>query len=98
MIRIHGFGGYGPNYGFGVLFFILIILFFAAVLWLILSSAHRHDWPGRVAHPHPHQGHHLDHHGGASSEARAILDRRFASGEIDEDEYVRRRKLLEGES
>jgi uncharacterized membrane protein len=27
-----------------------------------------------------------------------ILDRRFASGEIDEDEYVRRRKLLGGES
>jgi putative membrane protein len=98
MMRFGHFAGYGPGNGLGVLFFILVILFFAAVLWLILASSHRHDWPGRPSHPHPHQGHHLDHHGGPNSDAMAILDRRFASGEIDEDEYVRRRKLLGGES
>jgi uncharacterized membrane protein len=27
-----------------------------------------------------------------------ILDKRFASGEIDEDEYQRRRSVLKGES
>jgi uncharacterized membrane protein len=79
----------------------LIVLFFAAVLWLILSSTHHHNhWRGRPpypygdggGHPHPHP------HGGASSEAMTILDRRFANGEIDEDEYLRRRKLLGGES
>jgi putative membrane protein len=28
-------------------------------------------------------------------DARAILDERFAKGEVDEDEYLRRREVLE---
>ncbi len=32
----------------------------------------------------------------AGSTARAILDERFARGEIDEDEYRRRRGILDG--
>lgn len=98
MMRFGHFGGTGPGDGIGFLFFILMIIFFGTLLWLLLSASHRRD-----AHSHaPFSGHghgpYPQHHDGHNSEARAILDRRFASGEIDEEEYTRRRKLLEGDS
>jgi len=93
MFRFRGFA-YGPGPGMGIVFFLLFILFVAAVLWFVLASTHR----GRPPYPHDHHGPHPGHHGGPNSDALAILDRRFANGEIDEDEYVRRRKLLSGES
>jgi len=92
--------------GVGIFFFILMIIFFGAVVWLLLSSTHRRDWHGHSSPSHhshgphgdQHGNQHGDHPGGQDFEARRILDRRFASGEIDEDEYSRRRKLLEGDS
>jgi uncharacterized membrane protein len=102
MMRFGHFGGPGTDLGVGFFFFILMIIFFVAVAWLLLSSSHRRDLHGHSSfshHPHgPHGDHHDDHHGGQDLEARKILDRRFAGGEIDEEEYLRRRKLLEGDS
>jgi putative membrane protein len=98
MMRFGYFGGPGPGNGVGFFFFILLIVFFGAVLCLLLSSTHRRNLHGHSSFaPHPH-GPHPEHHGGQDLEARRILDRRFASGEIDEEEYLRRRKLLEGDS
>jgi uncharacterized membrane protein len=56
-----------------------------------------HDGSGHDGHDHHGPGHHFEQPDN-DNEARKILDRRFASGEIDEDEYSRRRKLLEGEA
>ncbi len=102
IMRFGHFGGPGMGPGIGFFFFILMIIFFGAVVWLLLSSTHRRDWHGHSSpshHPHgPLGNHHGDHPGGQDLEARRILDRRFASGEIDEEEYSRRRKLLEGDS
>jgi uncharacterized membrane protein len=98
MMRFGNFGGPGQGNGVGFFFCILLIVFLGAFLWLLLSTTHRRNFHGHSSFtPHPH-GPHDDHHGGPDLEARRILDRRLASGEIDEEEYLRRRKLLEGDS
>jgi putative membrane protein len=56
-----------------------------------------HHGPGSHGPSNHGPGHHFEGSGN-NTEARNILDRRFAAGEIDEDEYVRRRKLLEGDA
>lgn len=99
MMRFGHFGyfvGPGPGRGFGFFFFILMILFFAALIWALLSATHHRDAHGHSRlSTHPHGPH--DHHA-QDSDARKILDRRFAAGEIDEEEYVRRRTVLDGGS
>jgi len=96
IMRFGGYGGPGPGNGVGLFFLLLLLLLFAAILWLAVTSSHRREmhghsrWSNSPGHP--------EHHFGAGSEARKILDRRFASGEIEEEEYLRRRKLLDGES
>jgi putative membrane protein len=88
--------GYYQDQGGGFLFVILFILFLAAIAWFIISSIqHRH--------PHTHGPWSNQSHGhgpppapGRDDDPMRILDRRFASGEIDEEEYQRRRKLLGG--
>jgi hypothetical protein len=57
--------------------------------------------PGHVGHDHEghdHEGHghegHDGHEGPIARDARAILDERFARGEIDSAEYTERRDLL----
>ena len=100
IMRFGNFGGPGPGNGVGFFFCILLFVFLVSVLWLLLSTNHLRNFHGHSSfapHPHPH-GPHAEHHGGPDLEARKILDRRFASGEIDEEEYLRRRKLLEGDS
>lgn len=95
IMRFGGFGGPGPGSNLGFVFLLLLFFLFMAVLWLAVTSTHRRDMHGPARWSN---GPHHEHHGGGDSEARKILDRRFASGEIDEDEYQRRRKLLDGES
>jgi len=96
--RFGHFGGPGNGGGFGFFFFILMVIFIAAVIWVLLSATHHRDAHGHSPlSRHPH-GPHADQHSGQHSEARKILDRRFAAGEIDEEEYLRRRKLLDGGS
>lgn len=87
-------GFYGPGDGGGI-FLLLFVIFVAAVVWIVVSSldhrGHHHGpgcevpGPGRPAHRGP------------DDDPMAILDRRFARGEIDEDEYLRRRKVLRGD-
>lgn len=95
-MRFGGFGGHGPGDGGGILFLLLLFLVFMALLWLAVTATHRRETHGHARWSNG-PGHH-EHHFGGDGEARRILDRRFASGEIDEEEYQRRRKLLDGES
>jgi uncharacterized membrane protein len=107
IMRFGGFRGPGPGYGVGPFFLLLLILLFLGLVFLALSAAHRRDGHGLAPFSHHGPDHHgPGHHGpghhfeqpGNDNEARRILDRRFAAGEIEEEEYVRRRKLLEGEA
>ena len=98
MMRFGHFGGPGPGNGIGFFFFILMIIFVAAVIWVLLSATHHRDGHGHSplsSHPH---GPHAEHHANHDTEARKILDRRYAAGEIDEEEYLHRRNLLDGGS
>jgi putative membrane protein len=88
--------GFYQRQGGGLLFVILLIVFLGAIAWLIISAIqHRHphaygQWSDQ-SHPHgppPTPG--------RDDDPMRILDRRFASGEIDEEEYQRRRKVLSG--
>jgi putative membrane protein len=69
---------------------IIMVLFFAAFLWVLVSLL------GPRAHDHHHgaPGPHDAHPGPQGSDAVRILDERFAKGEIDADEYQQRRDLL----
>ena len=69
---------------------IIMVLFFAALIWVLVSllgpkaHTHHHDAPG----PHDAQP------GRPAPDAVRILDERFARGEIDAEEYQQRRDLL----
>jgi putative membrane protein len=89
--------GYGQRGGIGLLILLLLILFFGALVWILVTSTHRRG-PGGHGPYWDHQ-HGPDHpHGSGHDDPIGILDKRFAKGEIDEDEYQRRRKLLKGDS
>lgn len=71
--------------------FILTILFLVVIVAAIgaLFSSTRH-WTRHTPYPPgPPSTGRPDH-----DEALAILERRFATGEIDEEEFVRRRQVL----
>jgi putative membrane protein len=53
----------------------------AAVVWIVRSTSHRDETGG-------------DRALSATASAREVLSERFARGEIDEEEFLRRRELL----
>jgi len=70
----------------GLLFFLLFVFLIVCCVMLIV----RHG---------PHDHHHMAHGPDASSpdsNALKILNERFARGEIDAEEYTRRRDLIKG--
>jgi putative membrane protein len=85
-----GFGGYGPEFhgAWGIVGIVLMILFWAAVI-LVLIAGLRWLLGG--------QREYTDKRNGARSSKTpaAILDERFARGEIDAEEYQARKRLLE---
>jgi putative membrane protein len=76
----HGGGGMFLMMGFGLLVF-LVLLFIAYKLM-------KH-------HPHLHSNSHLSSYNNfANNTALNILNERFAKGEIDEEEYTKRKIIL----
>jgi putative membrane protein len=73
--------GHMSGYGWGLMAFwmILGIVLIGALVWAILRSESRQATPPSPSRPSPSD----------------ILAERFARGEIDEDEYRRRRSALE---
>ncbi|MEQ8228802.1 MAG: SHOCT domain-containing protein [Rhodospirillales bacterium] len=84
-----GYDGGGWYWGMamhGIMWFLFLILIVIALVALV-----RYLWrAGTHSHPHPHaaSGH------GSGSQALAILEERYARGEIDREEYLRKKQDL----
>ena len=66
---------------------LMMLIFLAVVVWAVVMFTH--SWSTRF----PHDDHH--NHRDRFSDAQRILDERFARGEIDEDEYRKRKIILD---
>lgn len=76
-------GWYQGDWGFaGMLGMGMMLLLWGALIWLAVWAI------ARFTRTEPS-------HAGSLESARVILDRRFASGEIDAEEYARTRRTLE---
>ncbi len=82
----YGYSGSGHG-GLWVLMLVAMVVFWGAVAWIIVTLVRHRGGP--VAAPGPA----IDPTGASG---RRILDERFARGEIDEEEYRRRRAVIEG--
>ena len=82
-----GYGWEGGGWGWGAWVFmaVMMVLFWSAIItgavMIVRYSRDRHHFPPPTAKDD-------------SDPAIRVLDERFARGEIDEDEYTRRRDLL----
>ncbi len=88
----HGYGyGGGNHWGLWVLMIVAMVIFWGALAWIIVTLV-RHR--GTPADPIPSTP------GPSSSppgsDALRILHERLARGDIDVDEYTRRRSMIEG--
>ncbi len=86
-----GFGGYGSEFhgaAWGVVGIVLMILFWVAVI-IVLIAGLRWLLGGRREYTEGRNSARL------SRTPTAILDERFARGEIDAEEYQARKHLLE---
>jgi putative membrane protein len=80
--RGHMWGWGGPGYFFGPLMHIAMIALCVAAVILVIRWLSPRGW------------HH--HHQGRGGSALAILEERFARGEIDKAEFEERRRILQG--
>lgn len=69
----------GWGWGWAMVCMVAFIAIVALVAWAIVAASNRRDTSNTPDGP---------------SDAISLLDRRYASGEIDENEYQRRRHLL----
>jgi putative membrane protein len=83
----YGYDNGGGHWGLWVLMIVAMVVFWGALAWIIVTLVRQRGGPaGSQAAPPS----------GTPSDALRILDERLARGEIEEDEYKRRRALIEG--
>ncbi|MHB8378314.1 MAG: SHOCT domain-containing protein [Acidimicrobiales bacterium] len=82
MMSDWGNGGWG--WGTWLPMMLMMLILFAVIIGAVLMFTH--SWTSRLP-PHDHSE--------RVSESRRILDERFARGEIDEDEYRKRKDVLD---
>ncbi len=77
----------GTHWGLWIVMVVAMLVFFGILAWAVVSIIRQRDAhaSGR-SQPPP----------GAGSDPLRILDERFARGEIEVDDYTRRRDLLKG--
>ena len=86
----YGYGG-GSHWGLWVLMIVAMVIFWGALAWIIVTLVRHRGTPVGSNAPAPVSG-----PTPPGSDALRILDERLARGDIDEDEYTRRRTLIEG--
>jgi putative membrane protein len=75
----------GTHWGLWIVMIVAMLIFFAILAWAVVSLVRQRDAHARAGTPLPPA---------AGSDPFRILDERLARGEIDTDEYTRRRDLL----
>ena len=81
---MRGWGNSSWGWGTWLPMMIFMLVFLAVVVWAVVMLTH--SWTPRPPyHDHVEQG----------TDAKRILDERFARGEIDEEEYRKRRDVLQ---
>jgi putative membrane protein len=80
--------GHMDGWGTSLVALVLLVVLVATAVVLVMTEV----MTRRSAGTHPSGGAKPDH--GPDPEAKRILDRRFAAGEIDEEEYLRRTATL----
>ncbi len=84
---MHGFGGFGMGFGwFGLVFFLIIL---GVIIWF-LSSILRNNSSGNIGMP--------DDFTNRGRTPLDFLEERYAKGEIDDEEFEKRKRLLKGKS
>lgn len=76
----------GTHWGLWIVMIVAMLIFFAILAWAVVSVIRQRDVHRRGEPQSPS--------GTGSSDALRILDERFARGEIEVDEYTKRRDLL----
>jgi len=88
----HGYGyGGGNHWGLWVLMIVAMVIFWGALAWIIVTLVRDRGTPASSIP--------LASGSGSTplgSDALGILNERLARGDIDADEYTRRRSLIEG--
>jgi len=86
----YGYGN-GSHWGLWVLMIVTMVVFWGALAWIIVTLVRHRGVPPNSATPLPAPA--VPPPG---TDGLRILNERLASGDIDEDEYTRRRSLIEG--
>jgi len=87
----YGYGDGGGHWGLWIVMIVAMVVFWGALAWIIVTFLrHRGTPPGTpsanpgLTGPPP------------SSDGMRILNERLARGEIDQDEYIKLRTLIQG--
>jgi putative membrane protein len=86
----YGYGNGGDHWGLWVLMIVAMVVFWGALAWIIVTLVRQRGTPAGPVPSVPGSSSPLP-----SSDALRILNERLARGDIDEDEFTRRRSLIE---
>jgi len=87
----YGYGNGGGHWGLWLLMIVAMVVFWGALAWIIVTLVRQRGTPASSIPPTPGSG-----STPPGSGAVGILNERLARREIDEDDYTRRRSLIEG--
>ncbi len=77
----------GTHWGMWIVMIVAMLVFFGILAWAVVNIVRQRDAHAAGGSPPPSS---------AISDPLRILDERLARGEIDVDEYARRRDILRG--